>query len=123
MYWLPSSPGDIADRWTILKLKMAKAASDEDLRVCARRLEEMRLPAYDETAMALVEALARVHARLWDLEDAVRALLPGLDTPEGCGEFVAAARGIPLLNDVRAHLKRRIDECMGYTDVQDPKFH
>jgi hypothetical protein len=124
-YWAPSSPGDLADRWTILKLKERKAGEAGDEATCAaavRRLRELALPAFDTTASALVEALSRINEALWALEDRVRALIKCAD-PESQAAFVRAARGIPLLNDTRNHLKARIDTVMGYGDLQDPKCY
>jgi hypothetical protein len=123
-YWAPSSPGDLADRWTILQLKLRKARDEAARGACARRLQELHLPAYDETSMAIVEALGRVNEALWDLEDAVRALMASPDQgADTRAKFVQAARSIPVMNDTRNHLKRRIDQLMGYDDLQDVKLY
>lgn len=121
-YWAPSSPGDLADRWTILKLKERKAASESTRAAAARRLDELRLPTFDATVSALVDALSRINEALWHLEDRVRALMARPD-PESQLAFMRAARGIPVLNDTRNHIKARIDSLMGYTDAQDPKAY
>lgn len=119
-YWAPSSPGDLADRYTILQLKVERADSDAKRRAALDVIRLLQLPEFDDTAAVLVDALARVNRRLWDLEDAVRRLMAhGNDGPE----FVHAARGIPLLNDVRAHLKGRIDEAMGAGGVAEQKTY
>lgn len=124
-YWAPSSPGDLADRWTILNLKLARCPLDsQDKReACVRRLQELALPAFDEVTTGLVDALGRINETLWDLEDTVRALLALPDTPEHQSRFLRAARSIPILNDTRNHLKKRIDELMGYSDLQDVKVY
>ncbi len=119
-YWAPSSPGDLADRWTILQLKLRKAADDDKRAVCLRRLQELQLPVFDETTQGIVDALARINESLWDLENAVRAAIMKNDET---GKFVRAARSIPLLNDTRNHLKARIDALMGYNDTQDVKLY
>lgn len=124
-YWAPSSPGDLADRWTILNLKLAQCpAADEAKRAaCVRRLEELPVPAYDAVTMGVVEALGRVNQGLWTLEDTVRELLALPDTPPNRARFLRAARCIPILNDTRNHLKKRVDELMGYADLQDVKVY
>ena len=74
--------------------------------------------------MAVVDALGKVNEALWRLEDAVRALIAGEDQgPHVTIQFVRAARSIPLLNDLRNHLKSRVDALMGYADAQDPKVY
>lgn len=124
-YWAPSSPGDLADRWTILNLKLAKCpeADLEKRAACQRRLEELPVPAYDSVTTGIVQALARVNESLWELEDTVREVMALPDTPQQRARFLGAARCIPILNDTRNHLKKRIDELMGYTDVQDVKLY
>ena len=110
-YVAPSSPGDLADRWTIMKLKVVKAPTEEGRRAALKRLHDLPLPQWYPEASALVDVLGSVNERLWELEDRVRALIadPGYDRDD----FIAAARTIPILNDVRAHLKGRIDLLMG----------
>lgn len=123
-YWAPSSPGDLADRWTILQLKLLKAPDAEGRAVCERRLRELELPAFDGVTMGIVDALGRINATLWDLEDMVRqAMRDGDPSPAARDKFLQAARSIPILNDTRNHLKARIDELMGYADTQDVKFY
>lgn len=115
MYWLPSTPGEIADRWTILKLKLSRcdthdAGARESI---AEEMRAMRIPAFDDDTLALVEALGRINERMWDLQASVRRLMHADDQPE----FLESARKLPLLNDTRAHIKSRIDQLMGYTAV------
>jgi hypothetical protein len=109
-FWAPSSPGDLADRWTILSLKVARCDTEAKRDAAERLLGELRLPVYDSTCAALFDALGRVNEQLWDLEDTVRR---HLGDPYGA-QFVEAARRVPVMNDTRAHLKARIDELMGH---------
>lgn len=124
-YWAPSSPGDLADRWTILQLKLAKCPETDHAKrdTCVRRLRELPLPNYDATALGLVEALARINSTLWDLEDTVRRLMAQPDGPQQRAAFIRAARAVPILNDTRAHLKMRLDQLCGYDGLQDPKMY
>lgn len=121
-YWAPSSPGDLADRLTILKLKVARCPPGEDVTraVLTRRLAELTVPAFDAETLALVDALSRINEALWDLEDTVRATMAAGDAHD---RFVHAARCIPILNDTRNHVKKRIDQMCGYHDVQDVKLY
>ena len=121
-YWAPSSPGDLADRWSILNLKLTRCPADDEVTraACMRRLRELTVPEFDESTSALVDALGRVNAALWDLEDTVRATMAAGDDHD---RFVRAARCIPVLNDTRNHLKRRIDQLCGYDDMQDVKLY
>lgn len=122
-YWAPSSPGDLADRWTILNLKLARCHDEAGRGACVRRLQELALPEFDQPATAVVDALGRVNAALWDLEDEVRDAMAAGDSPDAQERFVRAARCIPVLNDTRNHLKKRIDQLSGYEDLQDVKVY
>lgn len=121
-FWAPSSPGDLADRWTILRLKAHHAAEGEAREAALRRLAELQalMPEYDDAAVCCMEALAGVNERLWELEDRVRAML---DSTALVTEFAVETRKIPLLNDTRAHLKARIDQLCGYDGSFDPKTY
>lgn len=113
-YWAPSSPGDLADRWTILNLKVLKADTEAKRQACIAQLRQLVMPEYDATATAIVDALGKINEQLWALEDEVRALMAAPETPDTRARFVRAAKRVPLLNDTRAHLKARIDGLMGH---------
>lgn len=107
--------GEVADRISILRLKVERVA-DPGAReqVCAHlaALEaawaRAGLPAL-EHAPGFSE-LCAVNARLWAVEDALRACERN---GRFDGDFVALARSVYQLNDRRAALKRTLDEVLG----------
>jgi len=109
-YWAPSSPGDLADRWTQLNLALLKAGTEAERRAAVCQLRRLRLPDFDDALVAIVDALGNVNERLWDLEADMRRLLTGPDTPDRRARLLEASRRLPLLKDTRAHLKARIDD-------------
>lgn len=117
MYWLPSTPGEIADRWTILKLKLRHVNDEAARQSITAEMRSMRMPAYDDYTLALVEALGKINERVWELQTTVRSLMHDDKNPE----FVETARKLPILNDTRAHLKARIDQHMGFDPAAVPK--
>lgn len=114
---LDVSPGELADRQSILELKLGHAACPRKRQVVQRQLEQVDA-ALQHVPLHLVEAhvvrLRQANARLWGLEDRVRALLPGLDAQAARDEFVEVAADIPRSNDLRAECKARIDAALGH---------
>ncbi len=121
-YWAPSSPGDLADRWTILAIRVARAEDEAARQAATLRIQGLCMPGYDDTSASVMDALGRINERLWDLEDEVRRLAAAPQTADTQARFLQAARSIPILNDTRAHLKSRIDELMGHA-AQDVKMY
>lgn len=122
-HWAPSSPGDLADRWTILALKVVRAPDEAAREAATHRLQELCMPGYDDTSASVMDALGRINERLWDLQDEVRRLMAAPQTADVQARFLEAARSIPILSDTRAHLKSRIDQLMGHAGPRDVKMY
>lgn len=118
MYWLPATPGEIADRWTILRLRLTRLEPGDDVSrdSITAEMRSMRMPAYDDDTLALIDVLGRINERMWDLQASVRRLM----REDSQDEFLDTARKLPILNDTRAHLKSRIDQHMGHAAVPQP---
>ncbi len=116
---LPSSVGDLADRVTILSLKVARLAGD------GQQFAGKELAALDKAFRAAgvpqdrYLALARVNAQLWDLEDARRR---HVSEHVFGAEALAVANEVTRLNDVRAGIKRQINEECG-SEIVEVKSH
>ncbi len=116
----PCSVGDLLDRVTILRIKVARVGEAARSNV-QRELEQLTacwpaLAKGDEHEMA---ELSRVNLALWEVEDRLRAA-------EAAGEFgpafVADARSVYRLNDQRAALKRALNVRLG-SDLVEEKLH
>jgi hypothetical protein len=121
---VPISPGELLDKLTILRLKAARIADPAKRANVARELgglEEIWLRDVPRAAELRDEeaALARVNAALWDVEDALREREAAARFDE---EFVALARSVYRHNDERAALKRRVDEKLGSTLVEEKSY-
>lgn len=111
---VPTSPGQVLDRITILKIKADKTLG---LSVHATVLGELAalskcweagVPTSPELT-SLEEALRRVNAELWEVEDRLRLYEA---TSDFGPDFVTAARSVYKLNDERFRLKRRVDALL-----------
>jgi hypothetical protein len=72
-------------------------------------------PALDE----LASRLRTVNEKLWDIEDAIRRC----ERDQNFGpEFIELARAVYHTNDVRAALKREINELLGSAIVEEKAY-
>lgn len=121
---VPVAPGELLDKITILRIKQARLGDPRkraNVRVELALLEEAerRQVAGSDALDALVAELHSVNESIWDVEEAIR----GCERARSFGaEFVALARTVYQANDLRAELKRRINDLLG-SDVREEKSH
>ena len=119
----PVSIGELIDKITILEIKSErigdagkKANVDRELAALVRLRDDLDL---DAGVVPLATGLAQVNSRLWEIEDALRAL-------EAAGrfdaEFVALARSVYRENDRRAALKKQIN-LLARSAIVEEKSH
>ena len=111
MLEIPVSPGEVADRITILRIKSTRLDGPEDRALAELRLLELerrlQLPQHLKPQL---QSLQRVNEALWDAEDQVRRL----DAQGNFGEeFTSVARSIYRLNDERHAIKKTLDLALG----------
>jgi len=108
------SPGELVDRTTILRLKherIVDAPKRELVRVELAKHEQLvETLAWGEALQALVDRLFTINARLWDIEEDIRACERAQDFG---ARFIELARAVYLTNDERAATKREIDRHLG----------
>ena len=116
--------GELFDRLTILELKVRHARNEDQLRRASGELQRAReltesgeWPIDQISQIApLVGELRVVNERLWRVEDQLRRC----ETIADFGPpFVELSRAVYLNNDLRAAIKRRIDECLSPSFMQD----
>jgi len=110
------SPGELVDRTTILRLKnerIADPAKRELVRAELTRHEQLVASlAWDDALQTLRDQLFAINARLWDIEEDIRACERARDFGP---DFVELARAVYVTNDKRAATKRAIDQHLGST--------
>ena len=119
--WIPVSAGELVDKISILRLKCqhlqgsALQHVEQECALLQDLLEKASLELLDES----LEALARVNASLWSVEDALRDHEARQDFGP---EFTRLARQVYLLNDQRHGLKRRINQHVNSV-IQEEKSY
>lgn len=124
MPMVPASIGEVVDRLAILDIKFSRIGRDDPRHVhVANERSRLRQALVEQCGFDLeelsanehVRELAKVNARLWDVEDGIRRCLA-----EECfgNEFVDLARAVPALNDRRSRLKYLINRQFGSEIVE-----
>lgn len=121
---VPISPGELIDKITILEIKSARISDKaklENVRTELGMLEQswQKSPASATDIADLKAELRAVNERLWVIEDDIRIqeMQQRFDA-----EFVKLARAVYFENDERARIKRRINERLGSTLVEEKSY-
>jgi hypothetical protein len=116
----PCSVGDLADRLTILELKLTRIPDSDKRHHIEREYAQLLAvwgdPFPDEVRRAMKE-LGDVNMKLWDLEELARKP-EGFHRPDGA----AILKQITEANDRRAAIKREINLMTG-SEIIEEKSH
>ena len=121
---VPLSPGELLDKITILRIKVARiqeAAKLANVKLELSLLEQIwkdvGAAAHD---VALDErALENVNERLWDIEDRIRDKEARQTFDR---DFIELARAIYICNDERAAIKKHINRQLGSRLVEEKSY-
>ena len=121
---VPISPGELIDKITILRIKVARItdpAKVANVRVELEALERV----WQECGLPITQVAAEerglqdVNTRLWDIEDRIR----DQERAQTFGaEFIALARSVYVENDERAALKKSINLALGSRIVEEKSY-
>ena len=121
---VPVSPGELLDKITILRIKVARIQDAAKLANVKRELTLLEQTWKDSGAavhdVALDErALENVNERLWDIEDRIRDKEAHQTFDR---EFIELARAVYICNDERAAIKKRINLQLGSSLVEEKSY-
>ena len=121
------SVGELLDKLTILRIKVARISDPEKLQNVRREKLELEdrwaqiqcgLRNGGQIAL-LVEELQGINESLWDVEDRLRESEAAANFGT---EFVALARQVYFTNDRRAAVKRQINVLLGSELVEEKQY-
>jgi hypothetical protein len=120
---VPVSWGELLDKLTILAIKRERIARPDALLHVQQEhalLSAAAAQVIDTDGLApLMQRLTRINATLWEVEDALREQ----EAEAQFGpSFVALARSVYKTNDERAAIKRRINDLLGSTLVEEKSY-
>lgn len=102
---IPVSVGELIDKITILEIKSLFSDS-EYIQKELEELDQIKSTITQYTLEYEIE-LKKVNQKLWKIEDRIREKEK---LQEFDGEFIELARSVYINNDIRAEIKRRINE-------------
>jgi hypothetical protein len=120
---VPISPGELLDKITILRIKMARiqdAAKLANVKVELTLLEQTWKDSAAGRDVSLEErALLNVNERLWDIEDRIRDKEARQTFDR---DFIELARAVYMANDERAAIKKRINTQLGSRLIEEKSY-
>jgi len=121
---VPVSPGEVIDKMTILRIKLARmtdaaklANIQKELTLLEQTWAASRYAGSDVAAET--SALQAVNERLWVIEDDIR------DEERAKrfeSKFIELARSVYIENDERAAIKKKINLKLGSTLVEEKSY-
>ncbi len=121
---VPLSPGELLDKITILRIKVARIM--DPAKVANVRLElDLLEKTWRDCGCAAFDvvreerALQAVNERLWDVEDLIRDKEAKQTFDR---EFIELARAVYVSNDERAAIKKRINLQLGSRLVEEKSY-
>ena len=118
------SAGELVDKITILEIKSERIGDPAKLHNVRQELEVLRrtfetlLPLPDGFHAVAVE-LKRINESLWDIEDEIRDCERRQDFG---ARFVELARAVYRTNDLRAAVKRQVNDLAGSRLVEEKSY-
>jgi len=120
---VPVSPGELLDKITILRIKVARmqdAAKLANVRLELALLEDTwRASGADKDVSQDEHALQAVNERLWDIEDRLREKEARQTFDR---DFIELARAVYVTNDERAAIKKRINAQLGSRLLEEKSY-
>ena len=121
---VPVSPGELLDKITILRIKVARM--QDAVKLANVKLELSLLEqTWRESGVcgagrsADEHALQHVNERLWDIEDRIRDKEAKQSFDR---DFIELARAVYVSNDERAAIKKRINSQLGSRLVEEKSY-
>ena len=122
---MPTAPGELIDKLTILRLKsekitdLAKLANVRHEQAALQATADAALPASAEL-LALWDQLYQINAALWVIEDDIRDCEAQADFGP---DFIRLARAVYVTNDQRAAVKKQINLLLGSVIIEEKSYH
>ena len=121
---VPTAPGELIDKLTILRLKSEKITDRSKLahirheRDILQSIADRTIPS-SEALTRLWDELYDINGDLWAIEDDIRACESASEFGPG---FIALARAVYITNDRRAAVKKRINLLLGSTLIEEKSY-
>jgi len=118
---LEVSNGEIADKLTIIEIKLSKITDPTKLANVRNEYEVVNraMSTIMEKSHPLYRQLYEINSQLWVIEDHIRDLERAKDFGD---DFIQTARSVYFINDDRSDVKRRINEITGSSLFEEKSY-
>lgn len=121
----PTSPGELIDKLTILRIKSEQIADEVKLSNIHHEQDVLAKVAQDSIPdsselRSLWDELYAINSKLWAIEDDIRACEANKDFGP---TFIELARAVYFTNDLRAVVKKKINLLLGSDLVEEKSYH
>jgi hypothetical protein len=115
------APGELIDKLTILEIKKANITDPAKLSNVSHEYDVLARVLADQVppSETLTAQLKAINESLWKIEDDIRDLERARDFGK---DFIELARAVYFTNDRRAAVKRRINELLDSTIVEEKSY-
>lgn len=115
------SNGEIADKLTIIELKLSKIKDEAKLTNLKNEYAVVSeaMSTIMDTSHLLYRQLYELNSKLWQIEDHIRDLERARDFGD---DFIQTARSVYMINDDRSDIKRKINETTGSTLFEEKSY-
>ena len=121
---VPTAPGELIDKLTILRLKSERITDQAKVANVLVEKDALMQTADSHVApsaelTALWDELYAINADLWVIEDDIRDCELAKDFGE---EFIRLARAVYITNDRRADVKKKINVLLGSALIEEKSY-
>lgn len=121
---VPTSPGELLDKITILEIKMEQISDAEKLKNIGYELAQLTQIwnehfSKNEDLDLLKKELRETNTNMWNIEDNIRIKE---SKKEFDNDFIELARSVYYQNDKRADTKKKINELLGSLLMEEKSY-
>ena len=121
---VPTSPGELLDKITILEIKMEQVSDDNKLKNIKYELTQLTQIwnehfSDNEELSLLKKELRDTNNNMWDIEDKIRIKE---SKKEFDNDFIELARSVYYQNDKRADTKKKINQLLGSLLMEEKSY-
>lgn len=121
---VPTSPGELLDKITILEIKMEQISDAEKLKNIEYELAQLTQIwnehfSKNEDLDLLKKELRETNTNMWNIEDNIRIKE---SKKEFDNDFIELARSVYYQNDKRADTKKKINELLGSLLMEEKSY-
>lgn len=121
---IKSSVGEVVDKYTILTIKKLLIYDKQKLENVEKEWQYIKNVLSRDYPQALTDGLTQdlynINKKLWSIEDDIRECESKKDFSE---KFIELARSVYKTNDVRAIIKKQINEKYNSEFVEEKSYH